>query len=117
MTINDERREAAGMVRRSGNQNPYVWQTIRDMLGMPKNFTLPQIQNHLAELIEPDEKLLDDRASRIARNLREAAVEGDVDSFDLAHALEIEAISRYAYSQEDVLRLADSIDGGVDNAD
>lgn len=54
MPTNDERREAAGMVRRAGNQSPYAWQTIRGILGMPEGYTIPQIQKHLAELIEPE---------------------------------------------------------------
>lgn len=54
MPTNEERREAACMVRSTGNQSPRMWQQIRGMLGMPKDCGIPQIREHLASLIEPE---------------------------------------------------------------
>lgn len=53
----------------------------------------------------------DETARKIANGLRELA-DGmqDVDAFDIACVLELEATSRFAYSSEDVLKLADVID-------
>lgn len=54
MPTDEERREAACMVRSAGNQSPRMWQQIRGMLGMPKDRGIPQIREHLASLIEPE---------------------------------------------------------------
>lgn len=68
MPTDEECREAAGMVRRAGDKSPYVWQTIRGMLGMPKDFTLPQIQEHLADLIDPEPELTCRNVSTVGHN-------------------------------------------------
>lgn len=51
---NEERREAAKMIREAGTGFPSVWLRMRDILHMPKDYTLPQIRDRLANIIEPD---------------------------------------------------------------
>lgn len=49
---NEERRKSARMIRQSGDEHPSTWQNMRDIAGMPKDFTLPEIRNRLADLID-----------------------------------------------------------------
>lgn len=54
MPTNEEKRTAAKMIREAGDLFPSAWQRMRDILGMPKDFTLPQVRDGLADLIEPE---------------------------------------------------------------
>lgn len=54
MPTNEQRRNAAKLIRQSGDGYPSAWQRMRDIIGMPKDFTLPQVRDGLADLIEPE---------------------------------------------------------------
>lgn len=53
----------------------------------------------------------DEERREVARKLRDLSSEAEeVSDFDLAKTLGLEAVSRYGYDADDVLRLADLID-------
>lgn len=57
MPTNEERRDAAKRIRESGDSGLLMWQSIRKMLGMPDDSSIPQIRKYLADLIEPERRV------------------------------------------------------------